>query len=87
MREDTAALGLVMLQLIERGSRRRERLALEHPDKWSPQADKFLQSTASSSAKELLSVSYLGPQFLYVLIVPARFLEEFTTKGGACEPG
>lgn len=87
MREDTTALGLVMLQLMERGSRRRERLALEHPDKWSPQAAKFLQSTASSSAKELLSVSYLNPQFLYVLIVPARFLEEFTTKGGACEPG
>ncbi|KAH8772387.1 kinase-like domain-containing protein [Hyaloscypha finlandica] len=43
MREDIEALGFVMLQLMERGSRRRERLALEHPDKWSPQADKFLQ--------------------------------------------
>ncbi|CZR65351.1 uncharacterized protein PAC_15251 [Phialocephala subalpina] len=59
MREDTEALGFVMLQLMERGSRRRERLALEHPDKWSPQADKFLQSTASNSARELLSHTFL----------------------------
>jgi hypothetical protein len=57
MRDDTAALGFVMLQLMERGSRRRERPALEHPDKWSPQADKFLQLTASNSARELLSVN------------------------------
>ena len=59
MREDTEALGFVMLQLMERGSRRRERLVLEHPDKWSSQADKFLQLIALSSAKELLSVSSL----------------------------
>ena len=84
---DFKSHGFVMLQLMERGSRRRERLALEHPDKWSPQADKFLQSIESSSAKELLSVSYLNPQFLYILIAPARFLEEFTTKGRACKPG
>jgi hypothetical protein len=46
-------LGFVMLQLMERGSRRRERPALEYPDKWSPQADKFLQLKASNSAREL----------------------------------
>jgi hypothetical protein len=34
MREDTEALGLVMLQPMERGSRRREKLALEYPDKY-----------------------------------------------------
>ncbi|KAH8587517.1 hypothetical protein B0O99DRAFT_398280 [Bisporella sp. PMI_857] len=45
MREDTEAVGFVMLQLMERASRRRERLALEHPDKWSSHADKFLLNT------------------------------------------
>ena len=87
MSQDTEALGFVMLQLMERGSRRRERLALDHPDKWSPHADKFLQAIAFSSAKKLISVSHLNPQFRYVLIIPARFFEEFTTKGGACKPG
>jgi hypothetical protein len=85
MREDIEALGFVMLQLMERGSRRRERLALEHPDKWSPQADKFLQLIPSSSARELLSVNYLNPQFVYLLIVLAYFFEGFTTKRGARE--
>ncbi|PVH69597.1 hypothetical protein DL98DRAFT_168683 [Cadophora sp. DSE1049] len=33
MREYTKALGFVMLQLMERSSRWRERLALEHPGK------------------------------------------------------
>jgi hypothetical protein len=76
-----------MLQLMERGSHPRGRLALEHPDRWSQQADKFLHLTASSSAKELLSVSYLNPHFLYVLISLACFLRQLTTKGGACGPG
>jgi hypothetical protein len=65
---------------MERGSIRRERLALEHPDKWSPHADKFLQSTASSSAKELLSVSYFESLIRACSDISARFLEEFTTK-------
>jgi hypothetical protein len=80
MREDIEALGFVMLQLMERGSRRRERLALEHPDKWSPQADKFLQLILSSSARELLSVNYLNPQFVYLLIVLAYFLKDSPQK-------
>jgi hypothetical protein len=56
MHEDTKALGFVMLQLMERGSIRRERLVLQHPDKWSARADKFLSIAASSTAKALLSV-------------------------------
>jgi hypothetical protein len=84
---DTEALGFVMLQLMERGRSRRERLALEHPDNWSPQADKFLQSTASSSAKLLLSVRDLNPLFGYVLTVSAHVLEEFTAERGTCELG
>lgn len=87
MREDTEALGFVMLELMERGSSYRGKLALEYPDKWSPQAGMFLESAASNSAKELLSVSYLNPQFLYLLIVLAYLLEAFTTKRGACEVG
>jgi hypothetical protein len=62
-RKDTEALGFVMLQLMERGSDPHGRLALEHPDKWSEQAEKFLHLTASSSAKELLSVRDLNPHF------------------------
>jgi hypothetical protein len=84
---DTEALGFVMLQLMERGRGHRERLTLEHPDKWSPQADKFLQATASNSAKKLLLVRLLNPQFVHVLIVSARILEEFTAKRGTCELG
>ena len=75
MRKDTEALGFVMLQLMERGSSSHGRLAFKHPDKWSQQAEKFLHLTASSSAKELLSVSDLNSYFLHVLIVLAYFLE------------
>ncbi|KAH6698235.1 kinase-like domain-containing protein, partial [Leptodontidium sp. MPI-SDFR-AT-0119] len=60
LRKDTEALGFVMLQLMERGSRPRGRLALEHPDRWSQQTDKFLHLTASSSAKELLLHAFLN---------------------------
>jgi hypothetical protein len=56
MHEDTKALGFVMLQLIERGSIRRERLVLQYPDKWLARADKFFSIVASSTAKALLSV-------------------------------
>ncbi|KAH6704268.1 kinase-like domain-containing protein [Leptodontidium sp. MPI-SDFR-AT-0119] len=87
LRKDTEALGLVMLQLMERGSYPPGRVALKHPDRWSQQADEFLHLTASSSVKELLLASYLNPHFLFVLIVLACFLKELTTKGGACEPG
>ena len=87
MREDTEALGFVILELIERGSSYYRKLALEHPDKSSPQAGMFLESAVSNSAKELLSVSYLSPHLLYLLIVLACLLEVFTTKRGACEVG
>lgn len=86
LRKDIEAWGFVMLQLVEPGSYPRERLALEHPDRWSQQVEKFLHLIASTSAKELLSVSYLNPHFLYVLNVLACFLDQLTTKGGAGEP-
>lgn len=65
---DTEALGFVMLQLMERGRSRPgpERLASECPDKWSPQADNFLQLTASNSAKQLLSVRLLTSRSVYI---------------------
>ena len=87
MREDTKALGFVMLELIEQGSSYRGKLALEHLDKWSLQAGMFLELAASNSTKELLLVSYLNPQFLYLLIVLAYLLKAFTTKRGACKVG
>lgn len=84
---DTEALGFVMLQLMERGRSRDERLALDHPDKWSPEADRFLQSTVSNSAKQLLSVRLLNPRSVCFLIVSARILEEFASERGTCEVG
>jgi hypothetical protein len=61
MREDTKALGFVMLELMERGSSYCGKLALEYPDKWSPQAGMFLELVVSNLAKELLLASYLNP--------------------------
>jgi hypothetical protein len=85
MHKDTKALGFVILELIEQGSSYYKKLALEHLDKWFLQVGMFLELAALNLAKELLLVSYLNPQFLYLLIVLAYLLKAFTIKRGACE--
>lgn len=71
-------------QFMERGRSRHERPALEHPNRRSPQADRFLQLTASSWTKQLLLVRHLNLQSVYMLIVSTPLPRE-CTKWGACE--
>jgi hypothetical protein len=52
MFNDVEALGKMMVQLMERGTEN-ERLGLQHPDRWSMEAVRFLPLTMTASPSEL----------------------------------